>query len=245
MMTRSRQLPAALTTTSGLLFIALACALAYAAPATQPAADATPPSQPAATQAANERGVQQVMAELQQAGMEMRGLISSPTALTDEAKRNEVAPKLLPPIKKILTLTKELENSADPQGKMIAKQIQPQMLTLASLLGDADATAALDAQAKSADATEAIGAQSAQLLVRWWKASKDATAQGKVADDAVALAKTNPQSDELSQSLMAMSKMGAATPELGDRVGSIVKDTMTSPAAQQAKSQIDADKKLK
>src|SRR5206468_1390884 len=110
MRTRSRQLSAARTITSGALFIAFACALAYAAPATQPSAGAA--SQPAATQAANGRGVQQIMADLQQAGMEMRGLISSPTALTDEAKRNEVAPKLLPPIKKILALSKELENSS-------------------------------------------------------------------------------------------------------------------------------------
>jgi len=80
---------------------------------------------------------------------------------------------------------------------------------------------------------------------RWFKSSSDAAAQEKVIEDATALAKANAESPEVAQALMAMSQIGAAKPELGEKVQNVVLNNMKGDFVDQLKQSAEGEKKLK
>ena len=96
------------------------------------AADAPAPaaSHPASAEA--KRTPEQIMNDIRKVEQEMsKGVEMNVETLLDPAKRDATGPKVLPSLKKILGLAEELEGTG-AQGKVIAGQIRPEMLTLLS-----------------------------------------------------------------------------------------------------------------
>jgi thiol-disulfide isomerase/thioredoxin len=215
---------------------------AHAADEPKPATDGA--SAPAAPADKAKRGVPEIMQDFQTESATLRTVLSSPKTLSDEAKRNEAAPTVIPSMKKMLALTDELKATGDPQGKMIAGQIAPQLTTFLAVFGDKDTTSQLEEQAKGSDAEAAVNAKGSLLMAHWVQSGNDAAAQQKVLDDAQALARDNATNERLSQTLMAMSQIGAASPEMSDKIKNtaVGMDTQT---AKTMKAQLAHDDKLK
>jgi thiol-disulfide isomerase/thioredoxin len=117
-----------------------------------------------------------------------------------------------------------------------------QFHVMAATFGDAEARQSIEAIAQS-DAPDRVEGQAALLLVDWFRSNKDAAAQTQILEKAEALAKASPQSNAVTEILMAMTQIGAASDEIEDRAEKIA-TAMSSEAAQQAKAQSEAKAKL-
>ena len=221
--------------TMGIL-LSLFVAGSFATPV--PAAD-----QPAAPAPAAKRTPQQIMVDLQAASQELQKSVPSLDALFDEAKRTEAAPKAIPPMKKMFGLIEEIAD-VQPLAKSQMAAARMQFLSLLCLMGDADSAATLQKEAQGQDPDQAAASKAAQLLVRWWKTSKDAPEQTKVLDQMQTLAKENSKNNQLSQLVMMMTQHGAANPDLKARVQKIITDDLKSEASKQFSEQIRSAQKL-
>jgi thiol-disulfide isomerase/thioredoxin len=155
------------------------------------------------------RTLQQVMEDFQEASKPLRGILS-PEVMTDAAKRKETAPKAVPVLKKMLGFMTELRSNSEPQGKMIASQIEPQLYSLLVIFDDSDTKAKLEKQAQGADKEQAAGARGAMIMANWSLAENDAKAQDKVAGEAEQLAKDfpdNPLAQQLNEQFGSQMKL--------------------------------------
>ncbi len=189
------------------------------------------------------RTSEEVMNDLHADGKLLGQTIGDMKALGDEATRKAVAPKAIPILKKMDAEFDEMARLV-PDSKADIQPAQDQFLAFSSILGDADATAKLAAMAASKDQAISLRGQGAQLLARWLAAGKDATAQGKIADDLEKLDKAHTDNIPLT-SLTAMFSESATSPELKARLESLITDTMNNDAAAQMKEQIAAEQKIK
>jgi thiol-disulfide isomerase/thioredoxin len=236
--------------------LAVGGSLAFAADSADAAKDAAGKAADAAKDAANKaadaatdatpkkRGVQEIMQEFQTTSEGLREGLASPRDLADEAKRTAAAPKVVPVLKKMTALIDELEQTGDPQGKMIAKQVSPQLKTFLALFGDADTLASFEKQTKSDDSKQAAEAKVSLLLVSWVKASKDSAAQEKLLDEARNLAKEYSKDPGVTRAMMGMAELGAASPELADKAKEIAL-SMDNQVAMAAKGEVDHEKQLR
>lgn len=190
------------------------------------------------------RAQQQIFQELQVATEELRAVLASPQALFDAKKRAEAAPKAVPAMKKLSGLFEELGQANDGL-KTQAANARIQLLALMSLMGDGDSAGILQKGAESKDAAEALRSQSAQLSVRWWKASEDAAEQGKVLDDLQKLAQANEKDDGLAQIVMGIAQQGAANKELRERAEKIIISDLKGEGAKRVAEQIQTEGKLR
>lgn len=108
----------------------------------KPAASA--PATSPATAEKSKRGVPEIMGDFQKESAGLGEVLSSPEALTDEAKRTEAAPKVIPAMKKMSGFLDELRQTGDARGKNIADQISPQIETFLVLFGDKETTDRLE-----------------------------------------------------------------------------------------------------
>jgi thiol-disulfide isomerase/thioredoxin len=200
------------------------------------AADPPPQTQPA------KRSPQQIIQDVQAASANLSDL--NPSMLLDAQKRKEVAPKVLPALKKLVSLADELGQLDQPGAKQQAAQMKSQLTAFLVLFGDKDATAELEKQAAGGNATEALNAKEQLLFAHWLTSHNDAAAQQKLVDEAAALARDNPKDNQLTQILVGMSQIGATNSELSQKVQDIV-GGMKSEAAEQMKEQIASEKKLR
>src|SRR5688572_5234627 len=95
-----------------------------------------------------------IVMEIQQAATEMQAALGSPDVVTDAAKRDAAAPKVLPPLKRMIAGAKKLE-ATGPEAAEQARQMQMQFNVMAATFGDAEAQQSLEAVAQSGNADEA------------------------------------------------------------------------------------------
>jgi thiol-disulfide isomerase/thioredoxin len=224
-------------TISWTLCIAL---LALVLPAALLAQDA-PPASPAAADP-HARGSKEIMADIGKVIPELSSNIR-PDVLTDLAKRKEAAPKIVPLLTKVKGYAAELKKT-DEQGKMIAEQLEPQVLSMLVAFDDQSTKDELKKAAEGSDKSAAVLAQGILISGQWISASKDEEAQKKLLDQASKLAKDNPKSEELTGQLAQMAQLGAATPALRDQVTDVI-GTMQTPSAAQIKDQLASAAKLR
>lgn len=163
--------------------------------------------------------------------------------MLDSAKREAIAPKALPALRRMIEIVGQLEK-VDTTNAVQLRQTRMQYQTMAVTYGDADARAALEAQSKGSDPDDAAVAQAALLLADWFRGSANVDAQGMVLDRAEALAKQHPKNDTLTQIIGAMGEMGPASAELKRRSLSIATG-MDNDQAKMLKMQVDANAKLR
>ena len=166
------------------------------------------------------RTMEDITRDMQAVGKELQGLMASEDALFDPAKRAEIAPKAVPLLHRMISLFDE-QVTLNPEMKPAIAEVRIQILSLASLLGDAKADTLLADLTKSENAGHARLAKASQLLVRWWKSPTDPEAQTKAVDELEALAKANPEEDRFESIFMVMSQKGAANEQLKERVAKL------------------------
>jgi thiol-disulfide isomerase/thioredoxin len=149
----------------------------------------------------------------------------------------------VPALKKIQGYIGELKKS-DEQGKMIAGQLEPQVLPLLVAFDDQATKDELKKTSEGSDKTAAVSAQGMLLSGQWIASSKDEDAQKKLLAQATTLAKENPKSEELTQQLAQMAQMGPATPALRDQISDLV-GNMDTKMGTVMKEQLAAAAKLR
>jgi thiol-disulfide isomerase/thioredoxin len=226
--------------------VALSPLLAQESKAPKPAA---PPSAPAnnapaapGAPAANKRTPQEIQADLQKAGAELREVLSSPDVMLDPAKRKAAAPKVVPILKRMVSGLDEVVQ-VEPQAKEQIAEAKLEFLTILSVFGDKDASTEIANLAKSGP--QSVEAQGAQKLVAYWENPKDEAGQKKVLGEVQKLAKANPKSDALGQTLMKMANMGAASKGVAEQAEDIVINDLTGEFAKQVAEQIKGTRKMR
>ena len=194
-------------------------------------------------QVKGKRTAEQIRAELDVHTKELRQALTSMMDLFDEEKRKTLAPKVLPPMRAIEAGFEEMM-AVDPGVRGFVGPARMQYLAILSFLGDEGAAAKLQKMAESTNVDEATTARGAQLLARWWKHAKNAGEQGKVLEETRALARAQPQSDELAQVVMMMSQQQAANAELQKGAQQILLEEMKSESAKELGEQVKAEQKL-
>ena len=213
--------------------------------------EATAPATTSTTTKAKVREADDVLGDLKTTSGEIRDILDSPKSLMDEAKRTELAPKLIPLLSRMMVLMNEL-GEAQPEVKSQIQGQRFQMLAMLSLLGDAVTKKSLDeAAAKTVDEKadnakelkdEVLQAKLAKHLSAWWAASKDAPAQEKILADMSAIAKAAPKNEQVAATLMMMSNMGPASKAMATKAEAVVMD-MSGRIASAVKTQKESDAK--
>lgn len=229
-----------------MVIVALCGAVAFSAVLPLMSIGQTTKEAPATSTApAAARGAEDVMRDLQSTSQSLGRLAPDPLeALTKKAdEKAEIATH----IKKMVTLLEELVATKDPrlggQGERFLDQ-RYQLWTMLYALGDADTTKALKATAEGKDATAALNAKMSLAVGDWWIAGKDEKAQEKILAEVETLAKANPGSDIVAESLAAMSQMGAANEKLSRKAEDIIAGTLTGRAAKAMAQQIKAQRAI-
>ena len=223
-------------------WLALA-AVAFACAPLPPARAEDKPAVSAPATPAAKRTADQIGEDLQKAEGELREVLSDPKAFIDPAARDATAPKVLPALKKMITLLDELA-AADPAQKERTERARLQFLSFAGVFGDDAAVKTLTAEGKAAG-DAGTRAQLALHAVNWLRGSKDEAAQNKVLDDLQKLAKANPKSDEVAAMIAGFAQFGAASKTTAERAEGIVADEMTGDAAKQIATQLQGKKKMR
>jgi thiol-disulfide isomerase/thioredoxin len=214
--------------------------------AVKPAAKDAPaatPTAPAAPGASAKRTPEQIEADLQQAGGELRQVLTTPEVMLDPGQRKAAAPKAIPIIKRMVAGLDEVAQ-VQPEAKAQIADARLEFMTILTVFGDPDSSAELAKLAK-ADGPQALDAQSAQKLIAFWTDPKDEAAQLKVLDEMQKLAKANPKSDMVGQTLMKMANMGAASKAVSEKAENIITTDLTGEFAQQVGGQIKGQRKMR
>jgi thiol-disulfide isomerase/thioredoxin len=178
------------------------------------------------------RTQQEITQDMNAAGQELAGLASSPSAILDADTRKELAPKMIPLLKRMLADVREigkLNPDAQPQVTQTANQFQ---MTLA-LLGDSATLDALKAMSSSKIPAEATQAQCSLLLVRWIEANKDAALESNILSDIQKTAQANPQDENVFGLVAFVVQQGATTPAIKQQALKILTDDVKDPRAAQ------------
>ena len=129
----------------------------------------------------------------------------SVAGLADPAQRAQ-ASKYVPALQKLIVLAEEMSANPDAsvraKGPVILSRYRPMLVTL----DDAATIHTLEEQSHGSDPLKATHARIDLTFGRWLKAAPDA--QPRLADDAAALARDNPDNDQLAAALFEMTQIG-------------------------------------
>jgi thiol-disulfide isomerase/thioredoxin len=164
------------------------------------------------------------------ASQELDRVVPSPAAMQDAVKRRELAPKMVPLLKRMLADVKDFGTLNPNAQSQIARTENQFQMTLA-LLGDPDTLGELKALSDSKIPDTAAQAQCSLLLVRWIQADKDATLQAAVLSDLQKTAHANPMDENVFGLVALIVQDGAATPSLKEQALKILADDVKDPRA--------------
>ncbi len=170
-------------------------------------------------------------------------MLATPDVMLDPAQRKAAAPRAIPIIKRMVAGLDEVVQ-VQPEAKAQIADAKLEFLTILSVFGDPDSIAELGKLAK-AEGPQSLDAQTAQKLIAFWANPKDEAAQVKVLDEMQTLAKANPKSDSIGQTLMKMANMGAASKAVTEKAETILTTELTGEFAQQVGAQIKGQRKMR
>ena len=177
---------------------------------------ATAASAPATRSAAVVRG------EWTKASAELKKLMDSPAELLDPAKREALAPKVQPLLKRMEGLLAELA-AGKPQYPVEVANDTIRVQACLVLLGDAETTKELQTLAVLEDKV-GLRAKLTQQLAAWWRASKDEKGQGRVLEAMQQIAADFPRDGRVFNTLMTMKDIGGASEDLSFAAEGVVAD---------------------
>ena len=228
-----------------LLMAALCAATLIVSPVgaqdAKPAAPA-PKRDGAAPGQAGKRTAEQVAADLESTGEELRKFFAGPDALVDPARRKAAADKVVPLMKRMVAGLDEMAQ-VQPDTKAQVADARLEFTMMLALFGDADAAAALDRAAKSGQGVESVQARCAQQVVAFLGDAKDEAAQLRTIAEMKRIAKAHPAEPAVAQTLLRMVSMGAATPAVARGAEDVILDDLTSKLARQVGEQIRGERR--
>jgi thiol-disulfide isomerase/thioredoxin len=229
------------------LIIVLSLAVSSSNRADEPAA---PKSDAAAAKDAQtaptgNRDEQAVIADLRDAKEKLTAAMPSISSIGDVEFRKDSGEKVIPLIRRAAELLNELAAlEKDDEVRQGLQDDRRQFLALLVALGDNNATTSLEKDAAATDAKNPP-AKLALILGRWWRNSKDAAAQEKILGTVVEMAKADPTSEKLLQTLEIMARVGAANDDLAIKVVQVIRKTMTGDAAKRIAAELDPNGALR
>lgn len=191
--------------------------------------------------AAGERSPQAILAEMRVADEQVRTAMPSLLALADPAFRTGEGQKAIVPLKKMAGLFGELEKVVpNEETRDSVRMNRYRILAYAGTLGDKESVTTLETTAKEGETANARSAKAGLSMIQWLNASKDAAAQGKVLEDVTAMAKAQPESLEMAESLGFMANVGAANEDVTKKVIEVIRNSLKGEAAKDLLTQLDA-----
>jgi prepilin-type processing-associated H-X9-DG protein len=203
-----------------ILALYIGCATTTRAADAEPAA--VDPVMPAATQ----RGAAEIQKEMKVTAAKLNEVLPSPGLIGDARFRKENGAKAVPVLRRLADLQGELAAAQGGEWGLALETMRLQTLGRAMAAGDKDAEKKLTEAAASKDANEALRAKSALTEGNWLLNSEDAGAQQKLLDDYAAVAKANPDSAVVAQTLMEMSQLGPANEEMSGKALEVMRTNM-------------------
>jgi len=176
------------------------------------------------------RTQKEIIQDLNAASQELARVVPSPAAMQDAVKRRELAPKMVPLLKRMLADVKDFD-TLNPNAQSQIAQTENQFQMTLALLGDPDTLGELKALSDSKIPATAAQAQCSLLLVRWIQADKDATLQAGVLSDLQKTAHANPMDENVFGLVALVVQDGAATPSLKEQALKILADDVKDPRA--------------
>ena len=241
-------LPARLFLSPGTSLAAVLCIVAtgWLAPRGVAAGAEPPPpaTRPAIEPAAIEPRVRQfddVRADLDVQGRELAKVLPAVDSLFEQSKRAEVAPKALPPLKKMADLLDEAMVMV-PQSLQL-RRTRLELSAMMSLLGDNDGALYLRKQAVSNDQEEAASATAWEYVIDFAHAGKNAEGQKKAVADLAGLARGQPTNDMIGQAAALMVAQ-AADPQISAQAEKIITDVLKGPMAERMAADLAREHKL-
>lgn len=193
--------------------------------------------------AAHHRSYEAIVADLRKQRRAFHDNMLTASDITDPAKRAKAAPTLIPIMKRAIGYLQELKETEYPEGVIAANREIPFFTSSLALFGDKPTLDQLDQDARGPRSTRSISAQASLLMVRWVDAAHDPAAQQKVLADAQKLARDNPENEHLTDILVNMIDVGAATKDLSKAANETAL-SMNTPLANQMKEQAEREQKL-
>jgi thiol-disulfide isomerase/thioredoxin len=199
--------------------------------------DVSPTSQPTAPAAS--RSVQEIVQEFQAVSKELTTMLP-PKVMSDSIARNDAAPKAIPIAYQRLALIEELGATKKIPPATIANLKQSNQ-SLLYLLNDTPTVTKVKGMIDSTDPTRQIEGKSIDISARWMATGEDKAAAGGIVDEVEKLDKANPDNSKLTMMTLNLAQT-SSTPELKNRLLSLVTDVMTDPYAKRLAAQITAQK---
>ncbi len=172
----------------------------------------------------------EIIQDLNAASQELARVAPSPTSILDAEQRKEIAPKMIPLLKRMLVDVRDF-GTLNPNAQSQVMQTENQCRTTLALLGDPETLDALEALSASKTPATATQAQCSLLLVRWIQANKDATLQSGILSDLQKTARANPMDENVLGLVALVVQEGAATPSLKEQALKILADDVKNPRA--------------
>ena len=192
-----------------------------------------------------ERDEKAVIADLRDAKEKLSAAMPSISAIGDAEFRKESGAKLIPLVLHTSDLLNELAAlEKDDEVRQGLNDDRCQFLALLVALGDDNAATVLEKDAAGNDAKN-LPAKLALAVGRWWRNSKDAAAQEKILAAVAEIAKADPTSDKLLQTLEIMARVGAANDDLAIKVVQVIRKTMKGDAAKRIAAELDPNGALR
>jgi thiol-disulfide isomerase/thioredoxin len=170
------------------------------------------------------------MQDMNTTGQELARIAPSSTAILDAGKRKELAPQMVPLLKRMLVDVREF-GKVNPDAQPQVAQAENQFRMTLALLDDPETLGALQTAADSNIPSKATQAQCSLLLVRWIQAGKDADRQTGILSDIQKTAHGNPTDENVFGLVAMVVQQGAATPSLKGQALKILTDDVKDPRA--------------
>jgi thiol-disulfide isomerase/thioredoxin len=189
----------------------------------------------------SKRTAEQVGADLEATGEELKKAFAGPEAIIDPARRKASAGQVVPLMKRMVAALDEMAQ-LQPDAKAQIADARLEFTTMLALFGDGDAAASLERLARTGQGTEAIEARCGQQVVAFLADAKDEAAQLKVIDEMRRIAKASPKEPAIAQTLMRMANLGAASKAVTERAEDVIVNDLTGDLARQVGEQIRGER---
>ena len=218
----------------GAIGLCVLMAASVVVPITRAGAPAATPKAAAAA-----RTPDAIMADMKSAQEEVMKVMPSPKQLADPAFRSGDGQKGIAPLKKMTALFGELQATIpDASAKEDCRVNKFHIMAYVAALGDKETLETLNSAAKGTG-PDALSAKSSLALANWLDANNDAAGETKVLDDFTAVAKQNPESEEVADTLGVLASLSANN-DVTKKVIDVVRTNMKGDAVKSLLSDLDS-----
>ncbi len=189
------------------------------------------------------RDPQDVIKDQEAIDDKIMAIMSTPRLLADPDFRTGDGQKVIPLMRQLISVTRELEASA--KSKDIPDLLEQatvdryNFMAFAAALGDKETTSSLESEA-GGKGDSAVAARSALDLARWFDAGKDADTQQKILADITPVARDNPTSPQVLSTMSVMANLGNANNDMVKNIIEAIRTNLKGPEAKELLATLDS-----